>query len=44
MKFVSPTRRPPFVPQEDSWYSFLLASESNCNRTEWLALLIKGIN
>jgi hypothetical protein len=25
---VSLTRRPPFTPQEDSWYSFLLESES----------------
>jgi hypothetical protein len=25
---VSPTRRPPFTPQEDSWYSFLLEAES----------------
>jgi hypothetical protein len=24
---VSPTRRPPFTPQEDSWYSFLLEAE-----------------
>jgi hypothetical protein len=23
------TRRPPFTPQEDSWYSFLLEAESN---------------
>jgi hypothetical protein len=22
------TRRPPFIPQEDSWYSFLLEAES----------------
>jgi hypothetical protein len=27
-KVVSPTRRPPFTPQEDSWYSFLLEAES----------------
>jgi hypothetical protein len=27
-KVVSPTRRPPFTPQEDSWYSFLLETES----------------
>jgi hypothetical protein len=26
---VSLTRRPPFTPQEDSWYSFLLDAESN---------------
>jgi hypothetical protein len=26
---VSLTRRPPFIPQEDSWYSFLLEAESN---------------
>jgi hypothetical protein len=25
---VSLTRRPPFTPQEDSWYSFLLEAES----------------
>jgi hypothetical protein len=25
---VSLTRRPPFTPQHDSWYSFLLAAES----------------
>jgi hypothetical protein len=25
---VSLTRRPPFTPQEDSWYSFLLETES----------------
>jgi hypothetical protein len=25
---VSLTRRPPFTPQEDSWYSFLLVAES----------------
>jgi hypothetical protein len=25
---VSPTRRPPFTSQEDSWYSFLLEAES----------------
>jgi hypothetical protein len=27
-KVVSLTRRPPFTPQEDSWYSFLLEAES----------------
>jgi hypothetical protein len=27
-KVVSPTRRPPFTPQEYSWYSFLLEAES----------------
>jgi hypothetical protein len=27
-KVVSPTRRPLFTPQEDSWYSFLLETES----------------
>jgi hypothetical protein len=27
-KVVSLTRRPPFTPQEDSWYSFLLQAES----------------
>jgi hypothetical protein len=27
-KVVSLTRRPPFNPQEDSWYSFLLEAES----------------
>jgi hypothetical protein len=27
-KVVSLTRRPPFSPQEDSWYSFLLEAES----------------
>jgi hypothetical protein len=27
-KVVSPTRRPPFTPQGDSWYSFLLEAES----------------
>jgi hypothetical protein len=27
-KVVSHTRRPPFTPQEDSWYSFLLDAES----------------
>jgi hypothetical protein len=26
---VSPTRRPPFTPQGDSWYSFPLEAESN---------------
>jgi hypothetical protein len=25
---VRPTRRPPFTPQDDSWYSFLLEAES----------------
>jgi hypothetical protein len=25
---VSPKRLPPFTPQEDSWYSFLLEAES----------------
>jgi hypothetical protein len=25
---VSLTRRPPFTPQEDSWYSFLLEADS----------------
>jgi hypothetical protein len=25
---VSLTRRPPFIPQEDSWYTFLLEAES----------------
>jgi hypothetical protein len=25
---IGPTRRPPFTPQEDSWYSFLLEAES----------------
>jgi hypothetical protein len=25
---VSLRRQPPFVPQEDSWYSFLLEAES----------------
>jgi hypothetical protein len=27
-KVVSLTRRPPFTPQEGSWYSFLLEAES----------------
>jgi hypothetical protein len=27
-KFVSLMRRPPFTPQEGSWYSFLLEAES----------------
>jgi hypothetical protein len=27
-KVVSPSRRPIFTPQEDSWYSFLLEAES----------------
>jgi hypothetical protein len=27
-EFVGLTRRPPFTPQEDSWYSFLLEAES----------------
>jgi hypothetical protein len=27
-KVVSPTRRPLFTAQEDSWYSFLLEAES----------------
>jgi hypothetical protein len=27
-KVVSLTRRPPFIPQEDSWYSVLLEAES----------------
>jgi hypothetical protein len=27
-EFVSFTRRPPFTPQEDSWYSFPLEAES----------------
>jgi hypothetical protein len=26
--FVNFNRRPPFTPQEDSWYSFLLEAES----------------
>jgi hypothetical protein len=26
-KVVSLTRQPPFTPQEDSWYSFLLEAE-----------------
>jgi hypothetical protein len=25
---VSPTRRPTFIPEEDSWYSFILEAES----------------
>jgi hypothetical protein len=25
---ISPTRQPPFTPQEDSWYSLLLEAES----------------
>jgi hypothetical protein len=25
---VSPMRQPPFTPQQDSWYSFLLEAES----------------
>jgi hypothetical protein len=25
---ISPMRRPPFTPQEDSWYSFPLEAES----------------
>jgi hypothetical protein len=28
---VSPTRRPPFTPQEDSWYSFLLRGPYTIN-------------
>jgi hypothetical protein len=28
-KVVSPMRQPPFTPQEDSWYSFLLEAESD---------------
>jgi hypothetical protein len=27
-EFVSLTQRPPFTPQDDSWYSFLLEAES----------------
>jgi hypothetical protein len=27
-KVVTPTRRPPFTPQKDSWYSFLLGAKS----------------
>jgi hypothetical protein len=27
-EFVSLTPRPPFYPQKDSWYSFLLEAES----------------
>jgi hypothetical protein len=27
-KVASLTRRPPFTPQEDSWYSFLLEAKS----------------
>jgi hypothetical protein len=27
-KVVYPTHRPPFTPQEDSWYSFLYEAES----------------
>jgi hypothetical protein len=27
-KVVSLTRRPPFTPREDTWYSFLLEAES----------------
>jgi hypothetical protein len=27
-KVVSLRRRPPYIPQEDSWYSFLLEAES----------------
>jgi hypothetical protein len=26
---VSPTHRPPLLPREDPWYSFLLKAESN---------------
>jgi hypothetical protein len=28
IKVVSLTHKPPFIPQEDSWYSFLLEAES----------------
>jgi hypothetical protein len=28
-KFVSLTRRPPFAPQKDSWYSFMLEAEES---------------
>jgi hypothetical protein len=43
-KFVSLTRRPPFTPQKDSWYSVLLEAESTpglCVRLEELDILKK---
>jgi hypothetical protein len=33
---VSLTRRPPFSPQEDSWYSFQLQAESTSGRSRFL--------
>jgi hypothetical protein len=39
-EFVSLTRRPPFTPQEDSWYSFLLVIGSTpgplCNWKDYV--------
>jgi hypothetical protein len=32
-KVVSLKRRPPFTPQEDSWYSFLLEAESTAGHS-----------
>jgi hypothetical protein len=42
---VSLTHRPPFTPQEDSWYSFLLEAESTpraIKRLEGLGQLKKS--
>jgi hypothetical protein len=34
-KVVSLMRRPPFIPPEDSWYSFLLEAESTPDYWHW---------
>jgi hypothetical protein len=41
-KVVSPTRRPLFTSQEDSWYSFLLEAESTPRAIVWLEGLKKS--
>jgi hypothetical protein len=33
-KVVSLTRGPPFIPQEDSWHSFLLEAESTSDHND----------
>jgi hypothetical protein len=38
---ISLTRRPPFTPQKESWYSFLLEAESTIVRLEELGQLKK---
>jgi hypothetical protein len=46
-KVVSLTRRPPFTPQEDSWYSFMLEAELTpgaIGRLEGLGKLKKKIH